>query len=221
MNTTERERERVGDNLRAQRRTIWTSVSFLQAQHCHGIKNQWHFRLPFSPYLLIPFFLFLFSFFYIYVTRSRGTVIFIPRSQLYFSTDLFSSLIEKGKLLDITLFYTHTHTFLLDPSSHNTWECDGTAIRNPRRFVTWSVGRSWICRAKWNFTRVPLNKGVALSDNGRHEQRRCSTITETYSCPLGEGAGLDFPSLFDVSLVCLLELYRYFPTAEVWQCTRV
>lgn len=162
MNTTERERERVGDNLRAQRRTIWTSVSFLQTQHCHGIKNQWHFRLPFSPYLLIPFFLFLFSFFYIYVTRSRGTVIFIPRSQLYFSTDLFSSLIEKGKLLDITLFYTHTHTFLLDPSSHNTWECDGTAIRNPRRFVTWSVGRSWICRAKWNFTRVPLNKGCVV-----------------------------------------------------------
>lgn len=81
----------------------------------------------------------------------------------------------------------------MDPSSHNTWERDGTAIRNPRCFVT------WICRAKWNFTRVPFNKGVALSDNGRHEQRRCSTITETYSCPLGgrerRRTALDFPSV--------------------------
>lgn len=58
---------------------------------------------------------------------------------------------------------------------------------------------TWICRAKWNFTRVPFNKGVALSDNGRHEQRRCSTITETYSCPLGgrerRRTALDFPSV--------------------------
>ena len=32
-------------------------------------------------------------FFYIYGTRSRGTVIFIPRSQLYFSTGLFLPLV--------------------------------------------------------------------------------------------------------------------------------
>lgn len=106
-----RKEGRVGDNLRAQRRTIGTNVSFLQTQHCHGIKNQWHFQatlLPsFSPYPLIPFFFpfFPFFFFFSFFLHLCNSVtwnghFYSTESALSFDRLVFLSPIEKGKLLD-------------------------------------------------------------------------------------------------------------------------
>ena len=142
--------------------------------------------------------------FHIYGTRSRGTVIFIPRSQLYFSTGLFHlpRRRENDKLLSGRRI-THTHLGLVASLPHNTPKYEGGWHGNKKswRFARRLAGRASVAPNEISLVFRWTNRG-ASSDNARHERHRCTRAilgNTLVFCPTGTGFSprclMSFPRL--------------------------
>lgn len=126
----EREREKMAISG-AQRHgaTIWTGVSFVQAQHCHGIKNQWHFRIPVSFFPSVPWCFPFFFFFFLHLWNS------VTWNGHFYSTEsalFFNRLVSPPRLKTTNFLGPRiTHTFLgfVVSPPHNTPGIRGWAVR--------------------------------------------------------------------------------------------